>query len=255
MDGFTCCTQLQILFEGNPIPVLMITGLDDQTSVDRAFEVGAIDYVTKPIHWAVLRQRVRRLLEQFQLYKQLEEANQALQHLATSDSLTQLANRRRFDEYLDHELQRMAREAAPLSLILCDVDFFKTYNDTYGHQAGDACLQQVAKAISQAVSRPADLVARYGGEEFALILPNTNAEGAVQIAEKVRSEVKALEIAHAKSQISKCVTISLGVASAVPYHTSSSAMLISAADEALYHAKAKGRDRVVKSAILPTLIR
>ena len=255
MDGFTCCTQLQILFEGNPTPVLMITGLDDQTSVDRAFEVGAIDYVTKPIHWAVLRQRVRRLLEQFQLYKQLEEANQVLQHLATSDSLTQLANRRRFDEYLDLELQRMAREAAPLSLILCDVDFFKTYNDTYGHQAGDACLQQVAKAISQAVSRPADLVARYGGEEFALILPNTNAEGAVQTAEKVRSEVKALEIAHAKSQISKCVTISLGVASAVPYHTSSSAMLISAADEALYQAKAKGRDHVVKSAILPTLIR
>lgn len=245
MDGFICCTQLQILFAGEPKPVLMITGLDDQASVDRAFEVGAIDYVTKPIHWAVLRQRVRRLLQQFQLYKQLEEANQALQRLATSDSLTQLANRRRFDEYLNQELQRLAREAAPLSLILCDVDFFKSYNDTYGHQAGDDCLQQVAQAIARSVRRPTDLVARYGGEEFAVLLPNTNAEGAVRVAEKICSEVKALKIAHTNSQISTCLTLSVGVASAVFYHESSSAMLISAADKALYQAKAKGRDRIV----------
>ena len=286
MDGFTCCTQLQILpkdempsgtlrdaFGGmlfdhadaprlatasltqmpsdNRTPVLMITGLDDQASVDRAFEVGAIDYVTKPIHWAVLRQRVRRLLQQSQLYKQLDAANQVLQHLATSDSLTQVANRRLFDEYLDQELQRMAREEAPLSLILCDVDFFKSYNDTYGHQAGDDCLQQVAKAISRSVNRPADLVARYGGEEFAVILPNTNAEGGVQIAEKVRFEIKALEIAHANSQVSTCLTLSFGVASIVPRHESSSATLISAADEALYQAKAKGRD-AVRLALTPS---
>ncbi len=267
MDGFTCCTQLQALFEGempsgtlrDRTPVLMITGLDDQASVDRAFEVGASDYVTKPIHWAVLRQRVRRLLQQSQLYKQLELANQALQRLATSDGLTQIANRRRFDEYLDQEWRRMVREKAPLSLILCDVDFFKTYNDTYGHQAGDKCLQQVAKALSLCVSRPADLVARYGGEEFAVILPNTNAEGAVQIAEKVRFKIKALEIAHANSQVSTCLTLSLGVASIVPSHESSPAMLISAADQALYQAKAEGRDavrlaRVVMSAISPDLI-
>jgi diguanylate cyclase (GGDEF)-like protein len=244
MDGFACCAQLQILSRGDCTPILMITGLDDQESVDRAFEVGAIDYVTKPIHWAVLRQRVRRLLQQSQLYKQLESANQALQLLATLDSLTQLANRRRFDEYLDHELRRMAREKAPLSLILCDIDFFKGYNDIYGHQAGDNCLQQVARAISQTMKRPADLVARYGGEEFAVILPNTNAEGAVQIAEKVRSEVNALKITHVDSQADKCLTLSLGVASIIPRYKSVSAILISAADKALYQAKAEGRNTV-----------
>lgn len=254
MDGFTCCNQLQKLPRGDRIPVLMITGLDDQASVDRAFEVGATDYITKPINWAVLRQRVRRLLDQSQLYRQLEEANQGLQHLASSDSLTQIANRRRFDEYLDQEWRRMAREAAPLSLIMCDVDFFKRYNDTYGHQAGDACLQQVARAISCAVNRPADLAARYGGEEFAVILPNTEAEGAAQIAEAIRAEVKALEIAHTNSQVSNHLTLSLGVASTVPSPESSPAALIAAADWALYQSKAEGRDRVIQDILNVTKV-
>ncbi len=245
MDGFTCCMQLRALPGGESTPVLMITGLDDRESVDRAFEVGATDYVTKPIHWAVLRQRVRRLIQQSQLYQQLEAANQALQCLATSDSLTQVANRRRFDEYLDQEWRRMAREQALLSLILCDIDCFKSYNDTYGHQAGDDCLQQVARAISRHVKRPADLVARYGGEEFAVILPNTNAEGAVHVAEFIRSEVKALEIVHANSQPSGYVTLSLGVASTIPCHELSCATLITVTDKALYQAKAEGRDRVI----------
>jgi diguanylate cyclase (GGDEF)-like protein len=242
MDGFTCCTQLQTLPGGDRVPVLMITGLDDQASVDRAFAAGAADYVMKPIHWAVLRQRMRRLLQQSHLYKQLEEANQVLQHLAVSDSLTRVANRRRFDEYLDQAWWQMARERTPLSLVLCDIDFFKTYNDTYGHQAGDDCLRQVAKAISRAVGRPADLVARYGGEEFAVILPSTKTEGAVQVAEEIQTEVKALELTHTNSQISKYITLSLGVASTIPGHASSPATLIAAADQALYQAKAEGRD-------------
>jgi len=245
MDGFTCCAKLQTLPGGNQTLVLMITGLEDQASVDRAFEAGATDYVTKPIHWAVLRQRVRRLLRELKLSQQLAQANQELEKLAASDSLTQVANRRRFDEYLDREWRRMAREKTPLSLILCDVDFFKSYNDTYGHQAGDECLRQVARAISHSVSRPADLVARYGGEEFAVILPNTEPEGAVRIAGKVRAAVKALEIVHGNSQVSTCLTLSLGVASTVPLCHESSAMLVSAADEALYQAKATGRDRVI----------
>lgn len=188
--------------------------------------------------------RVERARKLNKLYQQLESANRELQHLAGSDGLTLVANRRRFDEYLDQQFRLMAREKAPLSLILGDIDFFKSYNDTYGHQAGDDCLRQVARAISRSVSRPADLVARYGGEELAVILPNTHAEGAVQIAEKVRSEVKVLEIAHANSQISNCVTLSLGVASTLPCDESSCAMLISAADKALYQAKSKGRDAV-----------
>ena len=245
IDGFTCCMQLQKLPGGKHTPVLMITGLDDQQSVDQAFASGAADYVTKPIHWAVLRQRVRRSLEQVRLYQQLQQANLALQHLATTDSLTQLANRHCFDERLNKEWRRLVREQAPLSLILCDIDFFKAYNDTYGHQAGDYCLQQVAKAIAQCVQRPADLVARYGGEEFAVILPSTEASGAICVAENMRSTVKALEMAHANSPLHKEVSLSLGVASTIPDLESCPEALISNADKSLYQAKQSGRDRVM----------
>jgi diguanylate cyclase (GGDEF)-like protein len=182
-------------------------------------------------------------IKQAQLYQQLEQANQELQRLAVLDGLTQLANRRCFDEYLNSEWQRLAREQAPLSLILGDIDFFKPYNDTYGHQAGDECLRAVASAIQRTVKRSADLVARYGGEEFAIILPNTMAEGAIQVAEKIRAEVKALAIAHVNSPTSQQITVSLGIASVIPTPESSPATLIAAADTALYQAKAAGRDR------------
>jgi diguanylate cyclase (GGDEF)-like protein len=233
------------------IPIVFLSSESNFDKQLMAMNLGGDDFLTKPIQpkhlVSAVTARVERARQLNKLYQELEEANRELQHLAVSDGLTQVANRRRFDEYLGQEWQRMAREDAPLSLLLCDVDFFKSYNDTYGHQAGDDCLRQVARAISCTVKRPVDLVARYGGEEFAVILPNTNAEGAVQVAEKVRSEVKALEIVHANSQINKCVTLSLGVASTVPCHKSSSAVLISAADEALYQAKAKGRNCVVMS--------
>ncbi len=233
------------------IPIVFLSSESNFDKQLMAMNLGGDDFLTKPIQpkhlVSAVTARVERARQLNKLYQELEEANRELQHLAVSDGLTQVANRRRFDEYLGQEWQRMAREEAPLSLLLCDVDFFKSYNDTYGHQAGDDCLRQVARAISCTVKRPVDLVARYGGEEFAVILPNTNAEGAVQVAEKVRSEVKALEIVHANSQINKCVTLSLGVASTVPCHKSSSAVLISAADEALYQAKAKGRNCVVMS--------
>ena len=261
MDGFTCCDRLQTLLGEDCPPILMITALDDRDSVDRAFEVGAMDYVTKPIHWPVLRQRVRRLLQthwamvelrqqverERLLRQQLDEANQELQRLAALDGLTQIANRRSFDDYLHYQWKLLARERSPLSLILCDVDFFKRYNDTYGHQGGDDCLKQVAEVIRQAVKRPADLAARYGGEEFAVILPNTEVEGAVRIAEEIRSGLKALGLAHAGSQISDIVTLSLGVASVIPSHDSSWDNLIAQADKALYEAKDRGRDRVMRS--------
>ncbi|MBH8574094.1 PleD family two-component system response regulator [Nostocaceae cyanobacterium CENA369] len=244
MDGFDCCTQLQSLDCGKYTPILMITGLEDRESVDRAFEVGAIDYVTKPIHWPVLRQRVRRLIQQSQLQQQLESANRELQRLVTIDELTQVANRRRFEEYCAQEWQRMAREQLPLSLILCDVDFFKSYNDTYGHQAGDRCLQEIAKAIKNTVKRPADLVARYGGEEFAVILPTTNPEGAIVLAETICSAVKILEIPHCNSLVSSYVTITAGVSTEIPEPNSDFQAMITAADRALYQAKTEGRDRV-----------
>ncbi|MBE9126472.1 MULTISPECIES: response regulator [unclassified Coleofasciculus] len=258
-DGFTCCAQLKATFGEDCPPILMITGLNNQESVDRAFESGATDYITKPIHWAVLRQRVRRLLEthwamvelrrkiekERLLMTELEAANRELQRLACLDGLTQIANRRAFDEALQQEWRRLARERAPLSLILCDIDFFKAYNDTYGHQAGDECLKQVANSLRQAVKRPADLVARYGGEEFAIVLPNTQLKGAVKVAEIVRSELNAKAIAHSGSQISDCVTLSFGVAGVIPCPGTSPEQLIAEADQALYQAKVEGRDRVV----------
>ena len=247
MDGFECCTSLKSLPGSEHIPVLMITSLDDQDSVDRAFEVGASDYVTKPVNLAVLRQRVRILLEKSRLYRDLEQANQKLLHLATIDSLTQLFNRRSFDEYLSREWQRMAREFSPVSLILCDVDFFKAYNDTYGHPCGDTCLKAVARAISESVKRPADLVARYGGEEFAVILPNTEAIGAAHLAQSIRSKLRALKIPHGNSGVSEYVTLSIGIASFFPTSESRTDTLIAAADRALYQAKAQGRDRVILS--------
>lgn len=247
MDGFECCTTLKSFPGSEHIPVLMITALEDQASVDRAFEVGASDYITKPINLAVLRQRVRILIEKSRLYRELEQANQKLLHLATIDSLTQVSNRRSFDEYLSREWQRMAREFSPISLILCDVDFFKNYNDTYGHPGGDACLKAVARAISESVKRPADLVARYGGEEFAIILPNTEAIGASHIAQKIHSKVKDLKIVHANSRVSEYVTVSIGIASLFPTSESITDTLIAAADRALYQAKAHGRNCVICS--------
>ncbi len=254
MDGFTCCAELNALSETHAAPILMVTGLEDAASVDRAFSVGVTDYITKPINEAVFLQRLRRLIYQFRLQQQqtvlcqqLQSANQVLKHLVRFDDLTQIANRRWFNDYLDREWQRMRREQMPLSLILCDIDFFKRFNDTYGHQAGDRCLRQVAQAIQSVAERPSDLVARYGGEEFAIMLPNTTLAGAEKVALKTRTIIKALQIPHINSLIQPSVTLSLGVASVIPDRAFSSERLVTLADKALYQAKRSGRDRVVAS--------
>jgi diguanylate cyclase (GGDEF)-like protein len=254
MDGFTCCATLRSLPEDQAAPILMITGLDDRESIDLAFEVGATDFITKPLHWAVLRQRMRRLIQQFRLQQQqtllcqhLAEANEVLKHLAWVDDLTQVANRRWFDNHLNEEWQRMRRERQPLSLILCDIDYFKNYNDTYGHPQGDRCLHQVAQAIGSTVRRSGDLVARYGGEEFAVILPNTNATGAARVAAKIRDRVKELGLTHTHSSVSPDVTVSVGVATTTPRLETHLSLLVNCADQALYQAKRSGRNRVVVS--------
>jgi diguanylate cyclase (GGDEF)-like protein len=185
-------------------------------------------------------------IQQSELYQQLQQANQELQRLAASDGLTLVANRRCFDDTLKAEWQRLAREQASLSLILCDVDCFKLYNDTYGHLAGDDALRHVAKAISQTVKRPADLVARYGGEEFAVILPNTDIEGAITVAKEIQTNVSALQLPYPNSAVSEFITLSFGVATITPHSQSSAATLIAAADQGLYQAKAQGRNCVVQ---------
>jgi diguanylate cyclase (GGDEF)-like protein len=248
LDGFEFCEKLKDLGE-RFTPILMITSLDDNDSVDKAFAAGATDYITKPINLSILRQRVRNLIQQSQLIKsqlsELQQANQNLQLLANLDSLTKLANRRGFDQYIQQEWERMKRIRAPLSLIMCDVDYFKNYNDKYLHPTGDKCLIKVAMAMRNTVRRSGDLVARYGGEEFAVILPNTDALGAVYVAENIRSAVKDLHIAHEASAVSPYVSMSLGVSTIIPTQETEPQNLIDAADRALYQAKAQGRDRVV----------
>ncbi len=182
-------------------------------------------------------------LEQAKL--ELEAANMELQRLASMDGLTQIPNRRCFDKTLELEWQSMQREKEPLSLILCDIDFFKLYNDRYGHQGGDECLKKVAQILASNAQRGGDLAARYGGEEFAVILPRTDMKGAKRVAESIRSDLKAAAIFHAASKVSKFITLSMGLASAVPSGGLSIEGLIREADRALYRAKLEGRDRIV----------
>ncbi|OYE00523.1 EAL domain-containing protein [Nostoc sp. 'Peltigera membranacea cyanobiont' 232] len=185
-------------------------------------------------------------IQQSELYHQLQQANQELQRLVCSDGLTQVGNRRCFDDTFNAQWQRLAREQGSLSLILCDVDYFKLYNDTHGHLAGDDALRQVAKAISQTVKHPADLVARYGGEEFAVILPNTDIEGAIAVARDIQTHVSVLKMPHPHSDVSEFITLSLGVATIIPHSQLSPETLIAAADQGLYQAKAQGRNCVVQ---------
>lgn len=173
----------------------------------------------------------------------LKEFNAELERLANMDGLTQVANRRSFDHYLNQEWKNVGSGRSTLSLILCDIDYFKNYNDTYGHQAGDVCLRQVAEAIERAVKRSTDLVARYGGEEFAVVLPNTSLAGVEQVAIEIQREIEQISIPHSRSEVSECITLSLGVAVVNSTENTHPDMLVAAADQGLYQAKYEGRNR------------
>jgi diguanylate cyclase (GGDEF)-like protein len=258
MDGFTCCAKMREALGENCPPVLMITVLDDKESVNKAFEVGATDYITKPIDYVKLSLRVSRLLAsrgaiaglQQQIQKeclltvQMETSNRELQRHALFDSLTQLATYRYFTEYLQREWKRLQGVQLPLSLILCNIDFFEAYNDTYGYEAGNECLCQIAYTINNSKRRSADLVARYKGDEFAIALPNTSAETAFGVAEAIKAAVRASGIVHADSKVNEHLTLSIGVASIIPSEQLSINMLITKADKALNQAKIQGRDRI-----------
>ena len=187
---------------------------------------------------------VRDISNRKKMELELQAANEKLKLIANIDGLTQIANRRRFDDYLAVEWQRHQRENKPLALILIDIDYFKNYNNHYGHQGGDDCLIQVAQTLAKVPQRATDLVARYGGEEFVAILPNTNAQKALIVAESMKKAIAALNIPHAQSNISKKITISLGVASLIPNPENCLEDLIFQADQVLYLAKNQGRDRV-----------
>ena len=251
MNGFQVCEQLKLVDSTRDIPVIFISARDEVLDKVQAFAVGGVDYITKPFQIAevlarvenqlTLRRLQKQLQEQNERLKQeinsriiaetlLQEANKKLERLVNLDGLTQLANRRCFDEYFDQEWQRLAREHLPLSLIMCDIDFFKNYNDTYGHVVGDDCLRKVSLLIKQSVRRPADLAARYGGEEFVLVLPNTDIEGSMAIAEIIRQGLLELAIPHEDSAVSQLVTLSMGVTSLIPMVDSLPSVLLTAAD-------------------------
>jgi diguanylate cyclase (GGDEF)-like protein len=177
-----------------------------------------------------------------------KKAQEALEHMAIIDDMTGLSNRRYFDERLNAEWSHARRSHQPLSLIMLDVDFFKQFNDTYGHQAGDECLKSVAEVLQRSLSRSTDMAARYGGEEFCILLPDTDLDGAFKIAERVRLNIATMQIPHAASSVSKWVTLSTGISSLIPTMRDESSQLILQADEALYEAKGRGRNQSVKSA-------
>ena len=245
-DGFKTCRQLQIDPITRNIPIICLTASNIYNKV-KGLSLGAVDYIAKPFHADEVVARVNvhlklQLLSQ-QVVEQtlaLQEANQKLEALSHLDDLTQIASRRRFNEYIDEEWRRLIRAQAPLSLILCSVDYFKEYTETYGQAAGDACLKQIAQVLSRCVKRPADLVARYSEAQFAIILPSTSSAGAMQVAKVIGLEIQQLNLVHSHSQASDYVTVSLGVSSQIPVQTASVKELIAAADQALAQAKAQG---------------
>ncbi|GEM_PF-1993198 len=185
------------------------------------------------------------------LRQKLEIANRSLEDLAHLDGLTGIPNRRQMDKFLAHEWKRAAREQQPLSLMLCDIDYFKVYNDTYGHQAGDIALQKVAQCLHEQLKRPADFVARYGGEEFIIILPNTPHSGGRSMAENVLQAIRHLRIPHEGSQASPFLSLSIGLSCTVPTHDGQAESLVQCADQALYQAKEQGRNQVVMESCVP----
>ena len=263
IDGMT----LVRFYRNNPttrdVPVIVLSSKDDATIKSDAFANGATDYLVKLPEKIELLARIRahaksyltqkerdnafRTMEKMQdqlsaINDELAHSNRELKRLSSMDGLTGLANRRQFDTTLEQEFQRAIRSELALSLLFADIDYFKRYNDSYGHQAGDDCLKKVADSLQKTVHRPSDLVSRYGGEEFVITLPDTTSEGALAVAEKMLKHIDDLKIPHENSDSADHVTLSIGVATLCPEEGSSPDELIEAADRVLYKAKDNGRN-------------
>jgi len=236
MDGLEVCRRMKANPRLEQIPIIFLTARTSGEDEIDGLQAGGIDYITKPINPAVLKARVRNHLE-------LKQNRDKLVRLAHTDGLTGLYNRRTFDDLMEREWRRLARTGEPMAVIMMDVDHFKLYNDSYGHGGGDLCLQRVAGAALDALQRPADVVARYGGEEFVALLPETKLEGALAVAEAIRSAVAGLEIPHGSSTTATHVTVSLGAACMIPEPNKDPAELLEIADQQLYLAKKEGRNR------------
>ena len=237
IDGYEVCRRLKEDPLVADVPIIFTTGLGDQEAEVRGLALGAIDYVTKPISPVIVRARVRNHIE-------LKRMRDELAELAVTDALTGLSNRRGLEQSLLQETSRRSRTEEWLSVIILDIDFFKQFNDTYGHSAGDRCIAMVAAALNRAVRRAADLTARFGGEEFACVLPGTGHDAAMAVAHGIRGQIHSLGIPHEGSSIDAYVTVSVGVATARCIPGVTPELWIKAADRQLYMAKANGRNKV-----------
>ncbi len=242
MGGYEVIKTLKNSDKTNNIPVIFVTALNSTLDEERGLLLGAVDYITKPYSPPIVKMRVRNHLRIVHQYKLLDQ-------LAYLDGLTEIPNRRRFEEVFQKEWSRSARNGTPFSLAMVDVDYFKQFNDHYGHAMGDIALQQIAKALDCVIRRPADLVARYGGEEFVLLLPETDAFAAREVTQRCLEKVASLRIPHRYSTAADYVSISIGLVTKNIDDITSPQTFIMTADKNLYLAKDTGRNRIVGSVI------
>lgn len=237
LGGYEVCKRLKSNEATMSIPIIFLTAKSEEESEDRGLKLGAVDYIRKPFHSSIVRSRVKAHLD-------LKLKTNLLEKLAAIDGLTNICNRRKFDEILDQEYRRAIRNDVPLSLLMIDVDRFKDYNDRYGHAAGDDCLRRIARGLNDMLSRPGDLLARYGGEEFSVILPQTDFKGATHMASHLVKGLEELKISPDHSPEARPVTVSIGAASCRPGQDQTTPLqLIEAADSMLYLAKHNGRNQ------------
>lgn len=236
MDGFAVCEAVRAMPEGKLIPIIMLTGLEDENAIEKAFALGADEYVLKPVNFTVLRKRVKRLLE-------AETTRRLAEYYASTDYLTGVCNRRAFIGQLEEEVAAARQTAEPLSLIMTDVDLFKNINDTYGHQAGDLILQTFTTVLTECCGE-ADCIGRYGGEEFVVLLPGRTADEAAALAEQMRLAVEKKKLMMANKPVCILLTASFGVAEYQPQDELDVDHLIYQADQALYQSKHNGRNCV-----------
>ena len=251
MDGIEVCRRLKNHPALCDIPVIMVTADNTDSNLRTVFDLGAVDYIHKPVKQVELCARVKSALRlkmemdrRAALATELEAANDRLRRMALVDGLTGIANRRGFDEFLEREWRRCRRDGLPLAVCLADIDFFKLYNDIYGHLRGDEVLQQVAQLFQQVVHRPGDLVARFGGEEFVFVLSGSDIEGAEQVARRAIELLEEAAIPHPHSPISEQLTICFGISAIRPAPNGDHLPLLDCADKALYEAKQTRGNRV-----------
>jgi len=242
MNGFETLKILKESVETQNLPVIIITVENNDATEEKCFNLGAVDFISKPFSSVVVRARVKNQLQIVNQFRTIER-------LGLIDPLTNIRNRRSFNDRLNTEWRRCLREKAPLSFLMLDVDKFKDYNDTYGHPQGDTLLKTLAMIFESSARRPADIIARLGGEEFGLLLPNTSLKPAMEIAETIRESVESLRVLTADGRSDTRTTISIGVAALVPTEDMHAEDLICKADEYLYMAKTSGRNKVCSGKI------